>query len=82
MSSSASASQFQDGSFGIGLVQDLLAVSEADEQAIEADAVELAGHAVAELMGGGDEAVGEGAGVDPGDAQVVFDVGGGLLQVR
>jgi len=31
-------------------------------------------------MGGGEEAVGERTGVGPGDAQVVLDVGGRLLQ--
>ena len=57
--------QFQDSPFGIALVQDHLVLGEADEQAIETDAVELAGHAVAELVSGGDEGVGEGAAVTP-----------------
>jgi len=79
---SRNAIQFQDSPFGVILVQDCLALGEADEQAIETDAVELAGDAVAELVGGGDEGVGEGAAVEADDAQVVFDVGGGFLQVE
>ena len=72
--------QFQDSPFGVILIQDRLALGEADEQAVETDTVELAGDAVAELVGGSDEGVREGAAVETGDAQVVFDVGDGLFQ--
>lgn len=50
--------QFQDSPFGVILVQVRLALGGADEQAVETDAVELAGHTVAELIASGDEVVG------------------------
>ena len=56
----ATAIQLQDRALGIALVEDLFALGKAEEQAVEADAVELARHTVAELVGGSDKAVGEG----------------------
>lgn len=57
----AVAAQPKNGPFGIALVEELLALRITEEQAVEADAVELASHTVAELVSGGDKAVGEGA---------------------
>jgi hypothetical protein len=80
--SSLRAIEFEDSPLGIGFIQDGLAVSEADEQAVEADAIELASDAVAELVGGGDEGVGEGATLGAGGAHMMFDVVGRLGQVE
>jgi len=65
---------------GVGLIEDGLAVVHTDEEAIEANAVELSGDAVAELMRGGDERIRERAAFHADDAEGVFDVGGRLFQ--
>ena len=49
--------KLNDRPFGVGLIEDRFAVIHADEEAIEADAVELPGNAVAELVRGGDERI-------------------------
>ena len=76
------ATQLQDRALGIALVEDLFAFGKAEEQTVEADAVQLARHAVAELVGGGDKAVGERAAFGAGDTQMMLDVSNGLLQIE
>jgi hypothetical protein len=76
------AIQFEDSAFGIGFIQDSLVLGEANQQAVEADAIELASDTVAELVSGRDEGVGEGATLGAGGAHMVFDVIGRLGQVE
>ena len=74
--------QFEDSAFGVGSVEEGFAFGETDEQAIETDAIELAGDAVAELVSDSDEIVSEGETLSAGDAPMVLDVGGGLGEVK
>jgi len=74
--------EFEDSAFGIGFIQDGLVFSKANEQAVEADAIELASDAVAELMSGVDESIRERAALHANRPQVMFDVGGRLSQVE
>jgi hypothetical protein len=79
---SLKAIKFEDSAFGIGFIQGGLAFGKADEQAIEADAIELAGNSIAELMSSADKSVRERATLDANGTQVMFDVDGRLGQVE
>lgn len=65
-----------------GFVQDPLLLGATDEAGVEAQGVNLAGNALGVLMGVGDEAIAEDGPFGAGDAQVVFDVAGGLGQIE
>lgn len=72
--------KFNDRPFGIGLIEDGFTFGQADQQTVETDAIELPGDTVAELVSSSDEGIGKRATFDPGNAKVVFDVGGRLFQ--
>ena len=74
--------ELDDRSFGVGLIEDGFAVIHADQETIEADAVDLSGDPVTELVGGGDERIGERAAFHADDAQMMLDIGGRLFQCK
>jgi len=76
------AFEVEENAFEIVLVEDLLLLGSTQEQGIATDVVDLASHALGVVVGAAEETVTEKRSLVPGDAQVVLDVSGGLLQVE
>ena len=64
------------------LVEVLLALGSAQEKGTATDVVDLAGHALGMVVDAAEKTVAEELALILGDAEVMFDVTGGLLQVE
>jgi hypothetical protein len=72
--------KFDDRPFGVGLIEDGLAVAHANEQPVEIDTIELPGDTVIELVCGGDEGIGERAALNADDTGQDFFFSDFVLQ--
>ena len=76
------AFEVKDDALEVGLVEDGLLLGSTEEESRAAEVVDLASDALGVIVDGGEEGVGEEGVVATGDAEMVFDVGGGLLEVE
>ena len=74
--------EVEDDTFEIGLVEDGLVLGDAKEESGTAEVVDPPGDTFGVIVDEGQEAVGEEGVLATGDAEMVFDVGGGLLEVE
>jgi hypothetical protein len=71
-----------DYALEIGLVEDGFVLRGAEEEGSAAEVVDSAGDALGVVVDQGDKAIGEDGVLASGDAEVVFDVGSGFLEVE
>jgi hypothetical protein len=76
------AFEVKNDALEVGLVEDGLLLGSAEEESRAAKVVDLASDALGVIVDGGEEGVGEEGVLATGDAEMVFDVGGGLLEVE
>jgi hypothetical protein len=74
--------EVKDDALEVGLVEDRLLLGSAEEESRAAKVVDLASDALGVIVDGGEEGVGEEGVLATGDAEMVFDVGGSLLEVE
>jgi len=71
-----------DDPFKVGFIEDLFAFGHAEQEGVAAEVVDLAGDALGVVIDGGDETVAEELVGGAGDAEMMFDVSEGLLEVK
>lgn len=71
-----------DNPFEVSFIEDLFALGSAKEEGAAAEIVDLAGDTLGVVGDTGDEAIAEDGGLGAGDAEMVLDVGDGLLEVK
>ena len=76
------AFEVEDDALEVGLVEDGFLLGSAEEESGAAEVVDLASDALGVIVDGGEEGVGEEGVLATGDAEMVLDVGGGLLEVE
>ena len=74
--------EITDDALEVGLVEDRFLLGSAEEEGSAAEIVDLAGDALGVVVGECEEAIGENRVLTIGDAEMVFDVGGGLSEVE
>ena len=76
------AFEIEDDALEVVLVEDLLVLGSAEEEGTATEVVDLASDALGVVVDAGEEAVAEELALAAGDAEMVLDVAGGLLQVE
>ncbi len=71
-----------DDPFEVSFIEDLFAFGDAEEEGVAAEVVDLARDALGVIIDGSDETIAEELVLRAGNAEVVLDVGDGLLQVK
>jgi hypothetical protein len=71
-----------DDALEVGLVEDLFALGDAEEESTAAEIVDSAGDALGVIVDAADKAIAKDLGLRPGDAEMMFDVASGLFEVE
>ena len=71
-----------DDPFKVSFIKDVFVFGGAEQEGTATEVVDLAGDALSVVGDGGNEAITEDGGLGASDAQVVLDVGNGLLEVK
>ena len=74
--------EIENDPFEIGLVEDLFVLGSAQEESAAANIVDLAGHSLGVIVDATDETVAKDLVLAASDAEMVFDVTGGLFEVE